>query len=173
MRRNGQTKWLLLVITAVALSLVAATPTTLAARDPLVGTWHERDGGRSNIFYFVDAPIGGVYHVLYYDDQTGETVCGDNGPMLWTGFGEMIAPNTLEGNFGNYWCPDNGDGVKTELLPLAPVPFTLAYRPDTDTITGLGECVGTRQPNIKTVERAIQELAKGKYPPSGVFIPCN
>jgi len=156
----------------LAILLLIVVPAS-ARGDPLVGTWHERDFGTSNIFYFVDAPVGGVYHVLYYDDHTSDAVCGDNGPMLWTGFGQKVDPNTLEGTFGNYWCPDNGDGVQTELLPLSPFSFTLAHDPDTDTITGVGGCVGTRQPSINTLEKAIKELAKGKYPPSGVFIPCN
>jgi len=159
---------------AVLATLAGATA-AYASPDPLVGTWHERDAGTSNIFYFVDPPIGGVYHVLYYDDFTGPAVCGDNGPMLWSGFAAKVGPSAISGTFGNYWCPDNGDGVYSELIALAPFPFTLTYDLITDTISGVGGCVGTRQPGVKTVDRAIQELAKGKYPPSGigVYLGCE
>jgi hypothetical protein len=120
--------------------------------------------GTSNIFYFVDAPIGGVYHVLFYDDWTG--VCDDNGPMLWAGFGVKDG-NTLEGNFGRHWCPNIDDPQQGGIIPV-PFEFSLTYDPDTDTILGgLGQlCVGTREPHVMTVEKAIHELAKGKYPPS-------
>jgi len=157
------------------LATLAAATGVAAGGDPFVGTWHERDFGTSNIFYFVSKPIGGVYPVLYYDDLTGDPVCGDNGPMLWAGFAQKTDANVIEGTFGNYWCPDNGDGVHTELIPLAPFHFTIQYDPDTDTITGVGQCLGTRQPGVKTVERAIQEVEKGKYPPSAVdlFLGCE
>lgn len=163
-RRNGI--GLTLVLGLLATVFIGGVAT--AGGDPLVGTWHERDAGTSNIFYFVDDPVGGVFHVLYYDDVTFLTVCGDNGSMLWAGFGEKTGPNTLEGTFGEYWCPDDGDGVKTELLALNPFSFTLTYDPGTDTITGVGGCVGTRQPHIRTVAKAIAELEKGKYPASPV-----
>ena len=162
---NKRARTALALASALLATLLAVT--AAAARgDPLVGTWHERDGGFSNMFYFVDDPVGGVYPILLYDDQTGEFPCGDNGPMMWTGFAKKISPNMLQGTFGNNWCPDNGDGPQEGFI--GPVSFTLSYDADTDTISGLGECVGTRQPQINTVDRAIQELAKGKYPPAGV-----
>ena len=166
----------------IALGLFAALlvgGAAMAGSEPLVGTWHSRDGGSSNLFWFVDDPIGGVYHVLYYDDHTFPTVCLDEGPMLWAGFGQKTG-NTLEGTFGEYWCPDNSNGVETELLALNPGEFRLIYDPDTDTIsahlfaTALGSggfpCVGTRQSDIETVEDAIEELDEGKYPPSGIGV---
>jgi hypothetical protein len=157
-----------LAISLGLLAILFVGGAALAGGDPLVGTWHERDFGTSNIFWFVDDPVGGVYHVLYYDDLTSPTVCGDSGPMLWAGFGEKIG-DTLAGTFAPYWCPDNGDGVKTDLLGLGSLPFNLTYDPDTDTVSG-ANCVGTRQPEINTVEKAIHELAKGKYPPSGIGV---
>lgn len=163
-RRNGI--GLILVLGLLVTVLIGGAAT--AGGDPLVGTWHERDGGKSNSFYFVDDPVGEVFHVLYYDDATFITVCDDSGPILWAGFGKKIGPNTLEGTFGEYWCPNNGDGVKTELLALNPFGFTLVYDPDTDTITGVGTCGGTRQPRITSVAKAIQELEKGKYPSNQV-----
>ena len=169
---------LLLGISLVSMAFIGGS--AVASGDPFAGTWHERDAGTSNIFYFVDEPVGGVYHVLYYDDYTGDPVCGDNGPMLWSGFAAVPDPgdpNTIEGTFGNYWCPDNGDGEVLQNpfgLP-SEIAFGLAYDPATDTIEGIGGCVGTRQPHITTVDRAIQELEKGKFPPSdsGLFLGCG
>lgn len=155
-----------LILAIGLLATVVVGGAVSASSDPLVGTWHERDLGTSNIFYFIDEPIGGVYHVLYYDDYTSVPVCGDGGPMLWAGFGSKTETNTLVGSFGNYWCPDNGDGVFerpwTDVDSM--IPFTLTYDPATDTITGVGQCVGTRQP-YKTVAKAMNALAKGKFPP--------
>lgn len=158
-----------LTLTLGLLATLFVGGAAMAGGDPLVGTWHERDVGASNMFFFVDDPIGGVYHVLFYDDHTGPGICGDpdEGPMLWSGFGEKTDASTLEGTFGNTWCPDNADGDKER--PNVDAPFTLIHNPDTDTITA-GGCVGTRQPHIKTVEKAIDELAKGKYPPSGIGV---
>ena len=70
-----------LVLSLVATLALGGAATAKA--DPFVGTWHQRDVGTSNIFYFVDSPIGGVYPVLFWDDFTG--VCnqnGNHGPML-------------------------------------------------------------------------------------------
>ena len=93
---------IVLTLTIGILATLFVGGAAMAGGDPLAGTWHERDLGTSNIFYFVDKPIDGVYQVLYYDDHTFPTVCGDQGPHLWTGFGEKTDPNTLEGTFGNY-----------------------------------------------------------------------
>ena len=94
---------------------------TPVASDTLVGTWHQRDAGTSNIFYFVDAAVGGVYPIVLYDDFTSSGICGDNGPMLWAGFVEETASNSFEGSFGTYWCPDNGDGVREDPFGLGVV----------------------------------------------------
>lgn len=165
---------------AIGLALVLGLLGTLfvggvatAGGDPLVGTWHQRDFGTSNIFYFVDEPVGGVYPILFYDDFTSPVVCGDNGPMLWAGFLTETASNTFEGSFGTYWCPDNGDGVHEDLLGLGVVGVTIFYDPGTDTISGgVGGCVGTRQPHIQTVDKAVHEIDKGKYPPSPGPLDC-
>ena len=154
-----------LVLAILATLIIGGAAT--ASGDRLVGTWHQRDNGHSNIFYFVDDPVGGVYPVLYYDDATGDPVCGDNGPMLWAGFVHEIDPNTFEGSFGTIWCPDNGDSVHVDPGGFGHVfSITIDYDPDTDTISGgPGVCEGTRQPSIDTVAKAIHELEKGKYPP--------
>lgn len=163
------------VITLGLLAVLLVGGVAMAGGDSLVDTWHSRDSGFSNIFWFVDNPISGVYPVLYYDDATGTIVCGDNGPMLWVGFGQITDPNTLEGTFGDYWCPNNGVGMKKGLLDFSAIDFfTLIYDPDTDTISArLAEftaCLGTRQPHINTVKKAKEELQKGRYPPV-VFPP--
>jgi hypothetical protein len=139
----------------------------VADADPLTGTWHQRDSGTSNIFYFISEPVGGVYPVVYYDDYTGLGVCGDNGPMLWSGFVTETDPNVFEGSFGEYWCPDNGDGVEVDLLGLDIVEFEpLVYDPATDTISGgLGGCVGERQDRVDNPNEAAEEIAEGEYPP--------
>lgn len=163
-----------LVLALVAALLIGGAAT--ASSDPLVGTWHQRDAGTSNIFYFIDAPVGGVYPVLYYDDYTGPNTCGDRGPMMWAGFLTETTENRFEGSFGEVWCPDNGDGPHVGHIGVY---FSVAidYDVATDTISGnVGggiECVGTRQPSINTVEKAIHELEKGVYPPSpGLYGDC-
>jgi hypothetical protein len=139
-----------------------------ADSDPLTGTWHQRDNGTSNIFYFIDEPVGGVYPVLFYDDFTGDAVCGDNGPMMWSGFVTETDPNVFSGSFGNYWCPDNGDGVAEHPFGEIPSPFSveLEYDPETDTISGgIGTCVGERQEGLDNPNEAAEEIAEGEYPP--------
>src|SRR3990172_4273157 len=150
-----------------AVAALLAVASAAAGGDPLVGTWHERDGGTSNMFYFVSEPVGGVYPILLYDDHSF-LVCPDNGPYMWAGFAVKTATNAFQVNFGKAWCPDVGDGPHEG--DAGPVSFPLLYDPQTDTITGAGGCIGTRQPSINTMEKAIQELAKGKYPPSGVDV---
>jgi hypothetical protein len=156
---------------ALALALVATLAmggVVTAKGDPFIGTWHQRDVGTSNIFYFVDEPVGGVFPILFYDDFTG--VCnqnGNHGPMLWSGFGQKTDATHLEGSFGTYWCPDDGFGVSENPLPLLErTGWTLVYDPATDTVSGgIGGCVGTRQPAITTVAKAESEIAKGTFPP--------
>ena len=99
------------LVMAVGLLAMVLGGSATASGDPLSGTWHQRDAGTSNIFYFIDAPVGGVYPVLFYDDHTGTDICGDNGPMMWTGFLTETSENTFEGSFGSIFCPDNGDGA--------------------------------------------------------------
>ena len=155
-------RWPALAVGLLAMVLVGGTAT--ASSDPLTGTWHQRDFGSSNIFYFVDAPVGGVFPVVFYDDATGGAVCGDNGPMMWAGFFQKTGANTYEGSFGNVWCPDNGDGV-VENPAFSPDGVVITYDPLSDTISGgIGECEGTRQPSITSVAKAIHELEKGTYP---------
>ncbi len=165
--RSNTRRGMGLILALGLMATVVAGGSVSAKSDPLVGTWHERDHGTSNIFYFIGEPVGGVYHVLYFDDFTSGPVCGDGGPMLWVGFGYKTGTHTLEGSFGDYWCPDNGDGDILQRpwdVVGSPAPFTITYYPATDTITGSGECVGTRQP-YKTVAKAMDALAKGKFPP--------
>ena len=155
-----------LVLSLVATLALGGAATAKA--DPFVGTWHQRDVGTSNIFYFVDSPIGGVYPVLFWDDFTG--VCnqnGNHGPMLWTGFAQKTDATHLAGSFGTYWCPDDGFGISENPLPLPErTEWALVYDPATDTVSGgIGECVGTRQPSITTVAKAELEIAKGTFPP--------
>jgi hypothetical protein len=150
----------------LAMALVGGSAT--ASGDPLTGTWHQRDNETSNIFYFIDAPVGGVYPVSFYDDYTGEAVCGDNGPMMWSGFvTESDEPNVFVGSFGTYWCPDFGRGeVLEDELGIGAFDIELEYHPESDTISGgIGFCEGTKQPSIRSVEKAIHEIAKGTYPP--------
>ena len=151
----------------MAVGLLAATllgGSATASGDPLTGTWHQRDFGTSNIFYFIDAPIGGVFPVLFYDDWTGEIICGDNGPMMWAGFLTETSDNVFEGSFGTIWCPDNGDGAHESAFGNH-FSVTINYDVASDTISGgIGICDGTRQPSITTVAKAIHELEKGTYP---------
>lgn len=162
--------WILLTIGLLATVLVGGS--AAAGSDPLTGTWHQRDFGTSNIFYFIDAPVGGVYPIVFYDDWTG--VCGDNGPMMWAGFVHETDPDVFEGSFGTYWCPDDGDGSMENPLALqSRWELTIEYHPLTDTITGgIGGCEGTRQASINTVAKAIHELAKGSYPPPDLGGSC-
>ena len=129
----------------------------------------------------MDEPVGDVYHVLFYDDFTGPAICDvDNGPMLWSGFATASAEaNTIEGTFGRYWCPATSEREALEYPnPFGIVPdvvdFAIVYFPESDTITGsllgTGDCVGSRQPHIKSVAKAIQELDKGMFPPSGIGV---
>lgn len=150
----------------------------LANNDPLVGTWHLRDSGTSNIFLFVSEPVGGVYPVLYWDDFTGEAACnGDYGPMLWSGFMSETGEWVFEGSYGTYWCPDNGDGVQVDPLGLGGVNhFTVYYDEVTDTITGPGGrdqdgdwCVGIKQPNLDDPNEVAEEIEEGRYPPPEPF----
>ena len=71
--------WAAAVLAVLAVFGVAMGGVASADGDPLVGTWHERDEGTSNIFWFIDEPVDGVFPVTYYDDWTG--VCDNNGPM--------------------------------------------------------------------------------------------
>jgi hypothetical protein len=161
------------------MSMVFIGGAVTAGGDPLAGTWHERDGGTSNIFWFIGEPVEGVYPVLFYDDFTSPVVCGDNGAMMWAGFAQETEPNTIQGTMGEYWCP--GTDLRGPLQYPNPgivddvVPFTIDYFADTNTMTsydfvGTGQCVGTPQPHIKTVAKAIQELGKGMFPESGVGV---
>ena len=116
----------------------------------------------------MDDPVGGVYPVLFYDDFTGPGLCGDNGPFMWAGFVHETEPDTFEGRFGTYWCPDNGDGVQEDLLGIgiSLSSFTIDYDSGTDTISGgVGECVGTRQLNLDSPNEAAEEISEGEYPP--------
>jgi hypothetical protein len=159
-----------LTLALLATLLIGGSAT--ASDDGLVGTWHQRDAGTSNIFYFVDEPVGDVYPILFYDDFTSEVVCGDNGPMLWSGFVTETSVDetttTFMGTFGTYWCPDNGDGVHENLLNLEFFGITLEYDSATDTISGgIGGCEGTRQPKLDSPNEAAEEISEGKYPPPG------
>ena len=165
-----------LFLAAGLMTILFVSGAATAGGDTLAGTWHERDGGRSNLFWFVDEPVGGVYPVLYYDDETNGPVCGDGGPMLWSGFATATEPNTIEGTFGHYWCPDTGDGeIAEQFWDVIPenVGFFITHFPETDTITSIGGCVGTRQPHIKNVAKAIHELDKGMFPEPGPDIGCE
>ncbi len=157
-----------LILALLATMLIGGVAT--ASSDSLVGTWHQRDAGTSNIFYFVDEPVGGVYPILFYDDFTSTGVCGDNGPMLWSGFvtetNVVGTTTTFMGTFGTYWCPDNGDGVFEDLLNLELFGITLDYDSDTDTISGgIGTCEGTRQLKLDNPNEAAEEILEGNYPP--------
>ena len=139
-----------------------------AKGDPFLGTWHQRDGGTSNIFYFIGNPVGGVFPVLFFDDYTG--VCNDpqdHGPMLWAGFAQKTDSAHLAGSFGTYWCPDFGFPIEENPSGLPErTGWTLTYDPATDTISGgIGGCTGTRQSSITTVAKAQLEIAKGTFPP--------
>jgi hypothetical protein len=158
--------WTMLTVGFLVTALLGGV--AAADSDPLTGTWHQRDNGTSNIFYFIDEPVGGVYPVLFYDDFTGDAVCGDNGPMMWSGFVTETDPNVFSGSFGNYWCPDNGDGVAEHPFGEIPSPFSveLEYDPETDTISGgIGTCVGERQEGLDNPNEAAEEIAEGEYPP--------
>lgn len=160
----GSRNRIVIALTAALVAGVVFAGVAAASSDPIVGTWHQRDLGHSNIFYFVDEPVGGVYPVLFYDDATGTAVCGDNGPMLWNGFLHETDANTYEGSFGKVWCPDNGDGV-SENDNFNPS-FTINYDPNTDTISGgIGGCVGERQQKLDNPNEAAEEIAEGNYPP--------
>lgn len=166
MTKRLATATVLLSLATIWLGGVAA-----ANGDPLEGVWHQRDAGTSNIFYFIGEPVGGVYPVLFYDDYTGDVVCGDNGPMLWSGFLTETEPNVFEGSFGNYWCPDNGDGAVEHPFGDIPSPFSLegesalVYDPVGDTISGgIGVCVGTRQVRVDNPNEAAEKIEEGKYP---------
>lgn len=159
-----------LTVFGVAIAGVAS-----ADGDPLASTWHERDDGTSNIFWFIDEAVDGVFQVTYYDDWTGPAVCGDNGPMLWTGFATKTSDTTLEGSFGSVWCADQRL-ESTGDIGDPPYPFTIEYDPETDTISRTDDlCVdiGTRQPEVNTIAKAIQELEKGKYPASPGALSCT
>ena len=106
--------------------------------------------------------------MLYYDDYTSDAICGDNGPMMWSGFVVETDVNVSSGSFGNYWCPDNGDGVAEH--PFDPIPspysFELVCDPGTDTISGgIGRCTGGRRERLDNPSEAIVEIAEGEYPP--------
>ena len=176
MRRTAA---VLAVLTAFGLAIGGVAS---AGGDPLVGTWHERDEGTSNIFWFIEEAVDGVLQVTYYDDHTGNIVCPDNGPMLWAGFAVKTNETTLEGSFGSVRC-QNGDEL-TELVPegggdpidVRRTPFTIEYDPETDTISRTDDrCpdTGTRQPEVNTITKAIQELEKGKYPESPGPLSCD
>lgn len=153
-----------ILVLGLLVTLIVGGPVT-ATGDPFIGTWHQRDVGTSNIFYFIDEPVGGVFPVLYFDDFTALEVCGDHGPMLWAGFGQKTDATHLEGSFGTYWCLE-GSGIAENPLPLPERNgWTLTYDPDTDTISdGIGQCIGTRQ-QIEDVAEAQKEVAQGDFPP--------
>lgn len=154
---------------ALALGLLAVlfvATGALANNEPIVGTWHERDGGTSNAFWFIDEPAGGVYPVLWYDDYTGLITCGDHGPMLWAGLATRDG-NTYSGAFGHLWCTENNNEGPHEGSFGDRFDFSFIYNPNTDTLDGWTGCVGTRQPHITTVAKAIHEVEKGRFPPSG------
>lgn len=80
---------------------------------------------------------------------------------------------------GEYWCPATDEQGPLQYpnpgIVDDAVPFTIDYFPDTNTMSssdfvGTGQCVGTPQPHITTVAKAIQELDKGKFPPSGIGV---
>jgi hypothetical protein len=163
------------LVLALLATLVVGGAAAAKKGDPFIGTWHQRDSGTSNIFYFISEPIGGVFPVLYFDDYTG-VVCPDHGPMLWTGFAQKVDSATLTGSFGTYWCLQGSSGGPAENPFALPerFPWDLAYDAATDTITGgIGLCIGTRQPLIKTVAKAQMEIAKGKYPPPDTDPRCE
>ena len=119
---------------------------------------------------FIDRPIGGVYPVLWYDDHTGTNTCGDNEAMFWAGLATRDG-NELSGAFGKNFCVDTGDGDGAHEGNLGDrFNFSLTYDPDTDTVVAgafAGGCVGTAQPRIRTVRRAVRALERGNYSPSG------
>lgn len=154
-----------LVVVGAAMGGVAS-----AGGDPLVGTWHERDEGTSNIFWFIDEAVDGVFQVTYYDDWTG--VCQDNGPMLWAGFATKTDDTTLEGSFGSIRCQNGVD----ERSFGDHFDFTIEYDPETDTISRIDDLcrdIGTRQPEVNTIAKAIHELEKGKYPAPDPAYNCS
>lgn len=158
--------WATLTIGLLAMVLIGGA--AAADSDPLSGTWHQRDNGTSNIFYFIDEPVGGVYPVLFYDDFTGDVVCGDNGPMMWSGFVTETEANVFSGSFGNYWCPDNGDGVAEHPFDgiSSPISIERVFHPGTDTISGgIGPCMGERQERLDNPNEATEEISEGEYPP--------
>lgn len=162
--------WAAAVLAVLAVFGVAMGGVASADGDPLVGTWHERDEGTSNIFWFIDEPVDGVFPVTYYDDWTG--VCDNNGPMLWAGFATKDG-DTLIGSFGSIWCPENGAEASAFGNHFE---FEIVYDAEADTISRTDdECldIGTRQPEVKTIAKAIHELEKGKYPESPGPLSCT